>query len=66
MKKWLSGVMMLMLCLAVSVNEVHADVIVGPTLSRGPEGLARGLAILAVIIVIVIITWKIIQNMKKK
>lgn len=66
MKKWLSGVMMLMLCLAVCANEVHADVIVGPTLSQGPEGLARGLAILAVIIVIVIITWKIIQNMKKK
>lgn len=51
MKKWLA---------------VYADVAIGPNLSQGPGGLLRGLVILAMIIVIVIITWKIIQNIKKR
>lgn len=63
MKKWLSGVMMLMLCLAVCTNEVHADVIASPQLS--PAGVTV-VGILPIVIVVVIITWKIIQNMKKK
>ena len=68
MKKWLSGVMMLMLCVIATSKVVYADVdvVVGPDWTQGPGGLVRGLAILIVIVAIVVITWKIIQNIKKR
>lgn len=66
MKKCLSDVMVLMICVLSASQVVYADVVVGPNLSQGPAGLARGLAIIAVIVAIIIVTWKIIQNMKKK
>ena len=66
MKKWLSGVMMLMLCVIATSKVAYADVAVGPDWTQGPGGLAGGLAILIVIVAVVGITWKIIQNMKKK
>lgn len=66
MKKWLLGVMMLIFCALSASKVAYADVAIGPNLSQGPVGLLRGLVILAMIIVIVIITWKIIQNIKKR
>lgn len=66
MKKWLSGVMMFMLCVIATSKVVYADVVVGPDWTQGPGGLLRGLAILIVIVAIVVITWKIIQNIKKR
>ena len=66
MKKLLTGVIVLMFCVIATSKVVYADVVVGPEWTQGPGGLVRGLAILIVIVAIVVITWKIIQNMKKK
>ena len=63
MKKLLTGVMLFMLCLIGTTKVFYADIAVPPQLS--PDGVSI-IGILPVVIVIIIITWKIIQNMKKK
>lgn len=45
---------------------VMLDVAIGPHISPGGIKVVLILAILAAIVAIIIMTWKIIQNMKKK